>query len=181
MKTRRAIAVGVLLLLAVRPASAVKVTTDHDETYDFEGRTKVAWIAGTPSPDELNQKRIVSGIEEALQEKGLTFVDEQQADLLIATHAAAESQVQSSGGRVGVSLGRSTRLGHVSVGGSRGNQVKQVKVGSLVIEILDAKTNSLVWTATASDTLKEGRATEKQIHSAIDKAFRKFPPASKKK
>lgn len=169
----------VLTLLVGTPVQALKVQVDFDEGYAFGEATKVAWTAGTPSPNELNEKRIVSATEAQLREKGMTLVDRAEADLLVRTHVATEKEVSSSGRRLGVSVAKRTSWGSIGVGSSGGNRVKQVTVGTLIIELLDASTEALVWQAVASDTIDDSGKVAKKIEQAAEKAFRKYPPKTR--
>jgi hypothetical protein len=173
-----------LCLLSAAPAFAQKVTTDFDRQFDFSGITKLGWAeGGTPAPSELTEKRIRAAIEEELKKKGMLFVAEgEQPDLHIITHAAVDKQAKGSSMRVGIGVGRSTGRGGVSVGGSTGGGTKVVEVGTLLIEIFDPESSSLVWRATASDTLKgTAEKNEQLLNKAVQKAFKDFPPQEKKK
>lgn len=173
----------VLCLLSAAPAFAQKVSVDYDHEFDFSGLVKIGWAeGGTPAPTELREKRIRAAIEEELAKKGVEFVAEgEEVALHIITHAAVNQQAKTSSVRLGVGVGRSTGHGAVSVGGSTGGRTKVVEIGTLVIEIYDPKTKSLVWQATASDTLKSTpEKNEKLLDKAVEKAFKDYPPKSKK-
>ena len=79
----RKLFVALAALLLAGNAAALKVNTDHDETYDFSAIKTVVWAPGTPARDELMQKRMVQAVEAQLEAKGLTVVESGPADLQI--------------------------------------------------------------------------------------------------
>ena len=169
-----------LLLIVASDAYAMKVDTDHDPTYDFSTAKTVIWGDNTPAEDELMQKRILAAVEEQLVAKGLTIMQSGPADLQVTTHVGSESQLKQSGGNVGVSVHKNTRFGSIGLGGRGNEKVHDVKVGTLLIDMRDTQTGDLVWRANSSDTV-EGNSdkTVKKINTAVEKAFKKFPPAAK--
>ncbi len=171
-----------LLLLAAAPATAQKVGVDFDKEFEFDGMRTVAWMEGTPASSEISERRIRSAIQKQLEGKGLTFIEEGEVDLFVLSHAAVSKQAKGGSMRVGVGVSRWGGRSGVSVGGSTGTKGKVVEVGTLLIEILDGESQSLVWQATASETLKDtAEKNEKLLNRALDKAFKNFPPGKKKK
>lgn len=51
--------------------------------------------------------------------------------------------------------------------------------GMLLIDMVDAATSKLIWSAYCTDTIRDFRARDKNIRSAVRKAFEKFPPKTK--
>jgi hypothetical protein len=57
--------------------------------------------------------------------------------------------------------------------------VEQIPVGTLIVDLVDAKRKELVWRGTATDTLKpEATAAEREaaLSAAITKMLEVFPP-----
>ena len=55
-------------------------------------------------------------------------------------------------------------------------------MGTLVVDIFDAKSKQLLWRGTAQDELKDKpEQREKQIEKGTKKLFKDFPPGSAKK
>jgi Domain of unknown function (DUF4136) len=51
------------------------------------------------------------------------------------------------------------------------------KVGTLVLDMYDSKTNKLMWRGTAVDTVSsKPEKNEKKLEKGIEKMFEKFPP-----
>ena len=171
---------ALLVLIVASNVYALKVDTDHDATYDFSTIKTVIWGDGTPAKDELMQKRIVAAVQAQLVAAGLTIVESGPADLQVATHVTTDSQLKQSGGNVGVSVAKRTSWGSIGLGGRGNKKVHEVKIGTLLIDLHDVQTGDLVWRANASDTV-EGNSDkmEKKIATAVEKAFKKFPPKAK--
>jgi hypothetical protein len=56
------------------------------------------------------------------------------------------------------------------------------KVGTLVVDLFDAKTKKLVWRGVSSDTLSNNSDKNIQnLNKAVEKMFKHFPPGSSKK
>jgi hypothetical protein len=56
------------------------------------------------------------------------------------------------------------------------------KVGTLVVDLFDAKTKQLIWRGNSSDTLSNN--SDKNIQNMdkdVEKMFKNFPPGSSKK
>jgi len=169
-----------LLLIVVGNVHAVKVDTDHDETYDFSKAKTLIWGDCTAAKDELMQKRILAAVEEQLVAAGMTFVESGPADLQVTTHVATESEMKQSGGNVSVGVSKRTSWGSVGLGGRGNKKVHEVKIGTLLIDLRDSQTGDLVWRANASDTIEDNSdKMEKKINTAVEKAFKKFPPSGK--
>jgi len=59
--------------------------------------------------------------------------------------------------------------------------VDTYKVGTLVIDLFDSKTEKLIWRSSSSDTLSNNAdKNTKNLDKGVNKMFRHFPPAPKK-
>ena len=55
------------------------------------------------------------------------------------------------------------------------------KVGTLVVDLFDAKTKQLLWRGSSSDTLSNNSNKNiKNLTKGVEKMFKKFPPGSSK-
>ena len=56
------------------------------------------------------------------------------------------------------------------------------KVGTLVVDLFDAKTKKLLWRGSSSDTLSNNSDKNiKNLDKGVEKMFQKFPPNAPKK
>ena len=55
--------------------------------------------------------------------------------------------------------------------------VENYRVGTLVLDLYDAKNKQLIWRGTSSDTLSnKPEKNEKNLDKAVDKMLKDFPP-----
>ena len=161
---------ALLLLLAVSGASAQKVNTDWDHSADFSKYKTYAWIESkNPAKSDLTHKRIIENIEKQLAAKGFQKVAE-NADMLVVYNAGLKEQVSVQGYSYG--------YGPYRWGGGTTSLHKYVELqATLVIDMVDAKSQQLVWRAIATDTVSDNPEKNiKKIEKAAEKAYKKYPP-----
>ena len=164
---RCAAAVG--MLLAASAAQAQKVNVDSNPSANFVGYHSYAWTAGTAAPNPLAEQRIHASVEQQLAAKGITKATTATPDLYIATHVTTkEHQQLNVTGFGGWGYG---------FGGLTTASIQTSVVGTLVVDMYDAKTKMLVWrgvgSGTASDKADKNSA---KADNALDKMFKQYPP-----
>jgi len=157
-------------------ALAQSVTYDHDRAVDFSKYKTYAWTRGTELTDELNHARVARSIETALAGKGLAKVEPSaNPDVLVAYHASFDKRLEITGTAHG--------WGPFGLGDRSGSaRVQPVLVGTLVVDISDARTSALVWRSLASSDIRPNdkpEAREKKITKATEKMFKNYPPRSR--
>jgi uncharacterized protein DUF4136 len=162
--------------LALLPTSgaAQDVTYDYDKGADFASFKTYAWVKGTPVADELNDKRIVDAIDTQLAGKGFTKVEaDANPDVLVAYHASFNRDLAINGFNRGWG---GYRFGPGRTGTAR---VDQIVVGTLVVDLVNAKTKTIVWRGVATKDLDPHASPEKRdknINKAAEKLFKNYPP-----
>ena len=166
-------AIVILLVLSLAPAVLAKVIVDHDPSADFSKLKTYAWIAGTPAPNPLGEKRIRAALDEKLQSLGFKPVEE-SPDLLVATHATKSTQQHISVDSYGYGYGR-----YHSGWGTSTARVHSIPIGTLVVDLIDADSKELIWRGEGSDTLSDKvEKNQKKLSKVLKKMFKKFPPGS---
>jgi Domain of unknown function (DUF4136) len=159
---------GTAALLLATNAVAQDISYDYDKSADFGRMQTYAWVNGNPVGDDLNHARITSAIEQQLAAKGVRkAASVAEADMLVTYHAIVTSEASVTGNRLGISRFASAR-------------VEEVAVGSLVVDLRDARSGSVVWRGVATRDLdaKAGpEEREKNINKAVEKMFKHYPPA----
>lgn len=172
----RKIAVAItLMMLVAGTAVAQQTSVDYDKSADFSKYKTYAWAEGRSVQDPFNHQRIVDSIDAQLAAKGWRRVERSQGpDAIVLYRAGATEQKQA---RVwGTGYGPGWRFG----GGSAQVDLNTIQVGQLVVDIIDAETQKLVWRGRASDTVSDRpEKNEKKINKAAEKLFKKFPPSDK--
>ena len=160
-------------MLAVIGAFAQKVEIEADQSADFTKFKTFAIRDGrlnskNPSlNNELVKKRIETDIQKYLGAKGLAFVPEGRADLNIRYTLGAlrkqEVETYPAGWR-----GWGTRVARVPF-----------TEGTLVIDLRDASTKSLVWRAIAREEKSDASKIEGKLDDMVKKSIDKYPPKVK--
>lgn len=165
---RMATLVGTAGLLLGTTAMAQEVSYDYDKTANFAAFQTYAWVPGINLKDELNHKRVVDAIDVQLVSKGLRETAA-NPDVLVTYHAGVSRDLEVSG----------TGWGRYRPAGWSSARVEEVMVGTLVIEMVDARTGKVVWRGVATkdlDTNASPEKREKNISKAAEKVFKKYPP-----
>ena len=170
-------AVVALLALVAAPvtARAQDVSYDYDKHADFPGYHTYAWTRGHELDDALNHKRIVAAVDSQMALKGLRQVDpSEHPDVLVAYHAALGKNLQVTGFANG--WGGYRFAGNRSVSA----RTSEIVAGTLVADLIETTTPTIVWRGTATkevDTQASPEKREKNINKAAEKLFKKYPPA----
>jgi len=165
-----ALAVFVLSVFAL----AFDVQTDYDKKADFSQYKTFSWIK-VKTTDPLWQDRIKEAVGRELQAKGLQQVDS-GGDVALDAVGSAKDQQEYTTFYNG--MGPWWWRGF---GGETTTTVTNYRVGTLVVDMYDAKTHRLIWRGTSSDTLSSKPSkNEKKLDKDVARMFDKFPPKNTK-
>jgi hypothetical protein len=164
----------VMVALLGTTASAQEVTYDYDKATDFSRLKTYAWVDGRNLADELNHKRVMDAVDAQMAAKGYTKVEAGASpDVLVAYHAFFGRDLEVSTFSSGWGA---YRFGPARTGSAR---VEQIVVGTLAVDLVDAKTKTIVWRGIARkevDVNASPEKREKNINRAVEKLFKKYPP-----
>jgi hypothetical protein len=170
------LAASLLALPAI--AAAQEVRTDFDKAFAFPSVKTYSIKIATPWGNDLSQRRVLTEIDEAIAAKGWTKVDESKADVLVALHGATTTKHSASTFYSGMG-----GYGYRGFGGGTGTAstvVSEYRVGTLVVDMFDAKSKNLVFRGTAEDELSDkADKNAKKLEKVSSKMFKDFPPAAK--
>jgi hypothetical protein len=176
MRITRISTIGLALLMMANAAFAQKVTTDYNRSANFAQYKTFMWIKEPKTSDPLMRQRVMDDINAALAAKGLQLVTS-DADLCVAAHAATKEERTLDTFYNG--FGGGWRWGGRF--GSATTTVNTYEVGTLVVDLFDAKMKEAIWRGTSTKTLSENpQKNADNLNKAVDDMFRKFPPATKK-
>jgi uncharacterized protein DUF4136 len=180
-KTRVLAGIAALLMIPAL-ASAQKVTYDFNKTANFSSFKTYAHKEGTKVGQQLIDERIVNAIDAALAAKGFTKV-EANPDVFVVYHIAFDKEKDISTFSSGYGGGYGP-YGWGWGGGmsSTTTQVRDILVGTLVIDLADAKGNQLAWRGIGVkevDTNAKPDKRDKSITNAVNKIFKNYPPKVK--
>ena len=161
--------------------STVEVNTDYDRAADFSAYTTFDIMPAAEIKNPWVYQRVSSAVEAELVGKGLRR-EAGSAGLLVALHGRLSTQTQidttSYGYGVGGGWGYYGRRGYGGTGSAR-TTVREVPVGALIVDLVDAKEKKLVWQGIASDSLDPDASPELKdlrVKEAVKKIFAGFPP-----
>ena len=168
---------------------AQKTSYDFDKTANFAALKTYAQKDGTKVGQPLIDDRIVAAIDAQMAAKGFTKAAS-NPDAYAIYHIAFDKQKDIStyssgyGGGYG---GYGYRYGGGWGGGTTSTQVRDILIGTLVIDIVDAKgeggKGQMVWRGMGVKEVNPQNKAEKldkNINSAVEKIFKGYPPQVKK-
>jgi len=164
-----------LVIAAAGTATAQDVTTDFDKSIDFSHYKTFAAQIKTSWASPFAEKRALEEIVNTLTAKGWQQADEASADAVVMINGASQTKRDVntfySGG------------GYRWYGGAgmATTTVNEFKVGSMIVDIFDAKTKNLLWRGIGTDELSDSAdKNQKKIVNATKKMFKNFPPKPSK-
>ena len=162
-------------------ANAQKVRVASSPAVDLTKYKTYSWSIGSTGVNALIQERIIAAVDSQLAAKGLKKVTA-EPELTVSAWAWSETGLHV------VNPSWAPALNSIQTGVVVGSQSWPVSTGTLVVDLLDAKTKEGVWRATASDTLKQGpsgdkvkdaKSVEKTVKKAVEKMFKQYPGQAK--
>ena len=149
----------------------VEVNTDFDPSAAFPSYKTYSWRAGTKLPNPLSEQRLIAAVDAQLKAKGLTPVDS-GGDITVTYHAAADKQTDvqtfQTGGYYGCWGGCM---------GTSSSTITHITVGTIIVDIVDTKSNKMVWRGTGTDTVSgDAKENAEKINIAVEEMFKNYPP-----
>jgi len=179
MKVQRVVFVlmGMMVLLAGK-LSAGQVKTDYDHNANFGQYKTYSWEQ-VKTQDPLNVDRIKNAVNAALAAKGWTQADSGGDVCIVAMEMTHNQQTLNT---FYDGFGGGWRWRGFGGMGEATTTTETYQVGTLIVDLFDAKTKQLVWRGNASDTLSNNSNKNIQnLDKDVQKMFNKFPPGSSKK
>jgi hypothetical protein len=171
------------LLIAVTSCSSLKVTYDYDKQADFAKYKTYAFSEDTKNlkMNQLNRDRILNAIETQMAAKGFTKSD--NPDALVDVHVRAEQKMDATATTTPTyGYGGPWRYGYG--GGFSTTQINynEYVEGTLFVNLVDKASEKIVWQGRATKTIDEDASAEKReknINTAVQQIFAKYPPSGK--
>ena len=161
-------------------AAAQKTSYDYDKSANFASFRTYALKDGTKVGQELIDTRIVAAIETELAAKGLTKSD--TPDVFVVYHVAFDKEKDISTFSSGYGGGYGPYgwgWGGGWAGGTSTTQVRDILIGTLVIDMADAKKGQIAWRGMGVkevNTQAKPDKRDKSINNAVKKIFKNYPP-----
>lgn len=167
-------AIGFLFSIA---SFAQQVKTDYDRNVDFHQYKTYSW-GKIQTENQLWVRRIKNAVDSELTSKGWTEVESGGAASIMAmeitrTHRTLNTYYDDFGGggwRWGGGIGF----------GDATTTEDTYKVGTLVVDLFDSASKTLIWRGSTSDVLSDKSDKNiKNFNKGVAKLFSRFPPESK--
>jgi hypothetical protein len=183
MKSIFSISICLLMCLTIVSCSTpLKVTSDYDKNVDFKqyktfNLNKVE-DATKQSISQLNEDRIYNAVRQQLVSKN--FTESASPDLIVHVVTILKDKQSVTANTNYYSYGGFYRP--YAWGGGMGSayttyDVQKYKDGSLIVDIVDAKTQKLVWEGVGNKEIDSpSKDPDKDISSAVASIMAKFPP-----
>lgn len=174
LRRKSTVTTALLIGLLAGHALAQKVTVEFDQSVDFSKFKTYSILKGELNSNnpalnsDLVKKQIEADIDRSLVAKGLTKVENDQADLHV---------VYTLGASHGTEV-------ETYPAGWRGWGTRAVRVpyneGTLVVNLRDHSTHSLVWRGIARQEESDATKIQGKLDDMVKKTLEKYPPKPKK-
>lgn len=185
---RKIFVLSVIIMLAAGIAAGQDVRYNFDRDADFSKFKTYKWVTlkNAAKLDDLVDKQIKAAVDAELARKGLSKVDDDNADLYLGYQAAVGQEKQFTsyntdwgygggwyrGGWYGPAGGMSTTTGQTST----------IYKGQLALDMYEPANHSLVWRGVGSKTIDPKAKPDKQqknLQKAVAKILKNYPPGKK--
>jgi hypothetical protein len=167
MKTKLALCALTICLIS-KVALGQQVSVNYNHSQSFSGYHTYAWGSNNANQvqDSILAQVAQQDIDAALQGKGLQKVQESQnPDVIVTANGGLKQQTSySAWGMRGIG------------GGMGGITPEQNVIGTMIVDLYDAKSQSLIWRGIAQNTLNNnGNKNQQMVQKAVTKMFKQWP------
>jgi len=166
-------------IVFITACSSIQVNSDYDKQVDFKPYKTFAYHkTGIDKAEisDLDKKRILRSIDEAMIAKGFTKSD--NPDVLIAFFTKEREQVNVNQFNAGWGYGWGWGWNPYLWGGN--TSVTRYTEGTLYIDIIDAKKKELIWQGEGEGVLtKNVDKKDEKIKEFVTKILEQYPPQTK--
>ena len=184
---------GALMLFAVTAAFGMSTKSDYEKNFDFSQLHTFAFKTDRASNDPLSTNtleagRIQNALAAQLEANGFSQAP-QNPDFIVAFYSRSKqkTQVESSGIGPGFGFGRGFGWGYGVPFRERWRNgfgpdiwTDNYTQGCIMADVIDAKTNEVVWRGVVTDTISGIDQSEKQTDQAAKDLVKTFMKDAKK-
>jgi hypothetical protein len=179
------LALPATILFSCKPT--LKVNSDYDRAANFSSYKTFSlyYLVTNKNINALNEERIWNSIRATLSKKGYIETNH-NPDLVVNALSVLKNKSYVTANSAGYGYGAYRPYGvwgggYRSVSGQTTFQTNKYKEGSLIIEVVDTKTNRLVWEGTGNAEFeKKPKNPDEAIGKAVDKIMAGFPQGNGK-
>lgn len=170
----------VTLFFVCSCSDQIRIKSDYDRDISFAPYKSYGWlekkdIETRNNPliyNELTDKRIRKTVDKTLPSRGLTLVSD-TPDLKIHYHIIVDNKTILQPEPYGYQYSPYWQRNRMDV--------YQYREGTIILDLMDPKSNNLVWRGWASSFLEmdEIDLSEEKINRAVEKILNEYPPVKK--
>ena len=176
MHTKVIVLIGLALFLPIA-SFAQQVKTDYDRSANFSQYKTYSWKK-VQTPDPLWVDRIKAAVDAALAAKGWTQVPSGGDISIVAIEINRNQQTLNT---YYDDFGGGFRWRGLGDFGESTTTSDTYTVGTLVVDLFDAKTKNLVWRGVSSGMLSDkSHKNIENLNRGVQKLFQHFPPDAPK-
>ncbi len=179
------LATACLGLILLSACTRAQIRYDYDaranyasfKTFDWLAAPKRAKAKAGNIENPIMDRRVKGAIERELMAKGFKSEAAADPDFLVTYYPIYKDRAYRTTTQVGMSWGYRPRLGVRS--GATVSQVHSYKEGTIVVEIVDFKTNQLIWHGAAVGALtglETPEDAEVVVTREVGRLLEGFPP-----
>jgi hypothetical protein len=174
MNAKGLLSAGAVAMLTVACGYSIRTATDYNHTVNFSNYRSFYIKSGSSCGNPLMDERARADVASALTSKGWREVPEGEGQAAVVVNAATKTK-------------HTYETFYDGWGGWRWNRgfprattyVNSYKIGTLVVDVFDARSKQAIWHGFASDALSDNASSNtKATEEAVDKMFSNFPPGS---
>ncbi|MGH8495447.1 MAG: DUF4136 domain-containing protein [Gammaproteobacteria bacterium] len=179
MPTRLTLGIlGAALMLCACGGPNIQVERDPDANLvEYES---YSWVAPEQQDVEdpildsaLLSKKVERAIRATLDERGFEAT-ETNPDFYVTYHTASKEKLRTTGFNVGIGYSRfDPRWGYAAVFGPP--EVRSYEEAVLIIDVVDAETDTLVWRGWETGRLSRERFSAEAVDVAVEQILSRFP------
>ncbi len=173
---------ALVFFACIAACGSVRVRTDYDPEADFSGLHSFAWLPG-PQPrtgdpridNPLLDERIRAAVDSTLIDRGYQKLASGTPDFWVGYHLSLDTRLDVStiDGHYGYGRHRAW------TGGVPNTYVREYEEGTLILDVVDAKQDRLVWRGSGSRALSRAPTPEQSattVNNAVRDILKRFPP-----
>lgn len=172
-----------LVIIISSCSTSLQINSDYDRKASFSSYKTFSLynLKAKGNVSQLNQDRIAASIRDEMKKKGFTETAG-NPDLLVNAFTVLKNRTGISASTSYYGFGSAYRpYGYWVAPGAAHTSVStyDYKDGSMLIDVIDAKTNKMIWTGNASaEVYKRPKNAEEVINGVVAKIMVNFPSSS---
>ena len=172
-----------VLLTLLLGGCAPRVYTEQDDQARLEGYHNYAWLSPPAAPvrdpildSQILESRVRHAVQGALTARGFQEVQvDAGPDFLVTYHTASKQKIESSGASLSFGFIDAFPHGFGAVAVPVGGDVESRDEGTLMVDVIDAKSKRLVWRGWITGWLNQDNYSQEAVDSAVKDILDKFP------